>query len=97
MSLNPFSKRRPVYPNSHQKGFRYPQYQAGPGRPLYQPEAMDSMAEYLDARPGYPVLAQGSRRTARGLSETTVSVLLAVAFRIDAGRSVSCVIIDRLL
>jgi ATP-dependent DNA helicase DinG len=66
-------------------------------------KAMDNMAEYLDARLGYPVMVQGraSRQNLlAAFQETTDSVLLAVASfweGVDVpGESLSCVIIDKL-
>jgi ATP-dependent DNA helicase DinG len=65
--------------------------------------AMDNMAEYLEARLGYPVLVQGRASRQNLLAafrETTDSVLLAVASfweGVDVpGESLSCVIIDKL-
>lgn len=65
--------------------------------------AMDNMAEYLEARLGYPVLVQGRASRQNLLAafrETTESVLLAVASfweGVDVpGESLSCVIIDKL-
>lgn len=66
-------------------------------------KAMDSMADFLDGRLGYPVLVQGraSRDTLlNAFRDTMDSVLLAVASfweGVDVpGESLSCVIIDKL-